>query len=216
MENDDDLKDISEHLFEKEKFKETNKIKDKNLKTKKERTTNTKNDEYSSENEEINSNYPEIYIYIDNDKNKYLYVFHEKPQNSKIIELRWKDCKNCKGRAQYNLETEEIKVTIKCTIDKYESHNYLKEQLIKDKINKDIANKDEMKEPLFQKYYFTETHSKYPSLFYNEILVSSANKYEVPKIHYTSNQFSNYKSKLCRAYIYSKKNLDKLNDIKLF
>ena len=216
IDNDDDLKDLKEPLFEKVKFEDLKKIEPKSLKIKKEKTTNNKYDDESSENEEINNNYPGIYVYIDNDKNKYLYVFHKKSQNTKIIELRCKDRKNCKGRAQYNLETEEIKVTIKCTIDKYENHNYLKSQIIKDKINKDIVTKEEMKEPEFQKYYFTETHSKYPSLSYNEILVSLVNKFEVQKIYYTSQKFSNYKTKLNRAYIYSKNNIDKLNDIKLF
>jgi len=71
----------------------------------------------------------------------------------------------------------------------------LKSQIIKDKINKDTVTNKEMKQPTFQKYYFTETHSKYPSLSYNEILVSLVNKYEVPKIYYTSKQFSNNKTK---------------------
>ena len=126
IDNDDDLKDLKEPLFEKVKFEDFKKIEPKSLKIKKEKTTNNKLDDESSENEEINNNYPGIYVYIDYDKNKYLYVFHKKSQNTKIIELRCKDRKNCKGRAQYNLETEEIKVTIKCTIDKYENHNYLK------------------------------------------------------------------------------------------
>ena len=51
----------------------------------------------------------------------------------------------------------------------------MKSQIIKDKINKDTVTKKEMKQPTFQKYYFTETHSKYPSLSYNEILVSLVN-----------------------------------------
>lgn len=80
----------------------------------------------------------------------------------------------------------------------------MKSQIIKDKINKDKVTKEEIKEPTFQKYYFTKTHSKYPLLSYNEILVSLVNKYEVSKIYHTSKQFSNYKTKLNRAYIYSK------------
>ena len=92
----------------------------------------------------------------------------------------------------------------------------MKSSKIKEKINKDTVTKEEMKESTFKKYYFTETHSKYPSLSYNEILVSLVNKYEVPKVYYTSKQFSNYKTKLNREYIYSKKNKDKLDDIKLF
>ena len=81
----------------------------------------------------------------------------------------------------------------------------MKTQIIKDKINKDTVRKEEMKEKKFQKYYFAETHSKYPSISYNEILLSLVNKYEVKKIYYTSKQFSNYKTKLNMEYIYSKK-----------
>ena len=46
----------------------------------------------------------------------------------------------------------------------------------------------------FQKMYFIEVHSQYPTLNCNQILLSLINKYEVDKIIFTNSQFSNFKA----------------------
>lgn len=68
----------------------------------------------------------------------------------------------------------------------------------------------------FQKYYFTETFLHYPSLSYNEKLVSLVSKFEPEKIYYTSKNFNYYKMKKNKSYIYSKNKLELLNEIKLY
>ena len=95
-------------------------------------------------------------------------------------------------------------------------HGYIKTEIIREKIRKDDIKKDNMKDPKFQKYYFIETFLQYPSLTYNEILVSLVNKFEPKKIYYTSKNFSFYKTKKNKPYIYPKSKKDILNEIKLY
>ena len=67
----------------------------------------------------------------------------------------------------------------------------------------------------YQKMFFIETYSNYPILNYNQILISLVKKYEVNKIIYTSNQFSNYKANLKKINLFDKNIYERLNDIKL-
>ena len=62
---------------------------------------------------------------------------------------------------------------------------------------------------------FIEIYSKCPTLNYKHILMPLIKKYEVNKIIYTSNQFSNYKANLKKINLFDKLIYERLNDIKL-
>ena len=149
-EDDEDLKEV-EIKEQKEKF-----IENKN------KNTEESNDENNDSKED------NIYVYTENEK-KYLYIFHKPSKDKKFYELRCKD-RNCKGRAKINIDTDIITITQKCKIEDFENHNYIQEEIIRKKIGNKKATLDETKDPKFQKYYFIESYSQYPSLNYNEIL----------------------------------------------
>lgn len=108
-----------------------------------------------------------IYIYYDENKNKKLYCFHKISTDKQFSELRCIDRRNCGGRARYNIEKKEISIIKESTLVEYEMHNYIKEQIIIEKIKQNKVSNEEMKNPLFQKFYFLETFLNYPHLTYN-------------------------------------------------
>lgn len=70
-----------------------------------------------------------------------IYIYQKLSKNKKVLELRYKDKKNCKRPAQYDFESEELKITSKCTIGKYEDHSYIRTQIIREKYEKMILPK---------------------------------------------------------------------------
>ena len=72
-----------------------------------------------------------------------------------------------------------------------------------------------MKEYLYQKIYFEETFKQYPTMTYNQILLSLIEKNNVKKIEYNNKKFSMFKNSLKKPQY---KNLtidEKLDNIKL-
>ena len=158
-----------------------------------------------SEQTEVNNNYSNkisqeekggIYIYIDNDNNKYFYTFQKVSSDDNFFELRCKDRNNCKGRAKYDIQTGEINVTQKCTLIKYEDHNYIKEERIKEKIRNQDLSSIEMEDSLYQKLYFQEIYSTYPTMTYNQIVLNIVEKFNIKKIKYSLNSFNKFKLSL--------------------
>lgn len=76
---------------------------------------NIKKDVYKeSELTEVNNDYSNkisqlkkegLYIYTDNDNNKYFYSFQKVSSDGNYFGLRCKDSNNCKGRAKYDIQT---------------------------------------------------------------------------------------------------------------
>ena len=60
--------------------------------------------------EDIGDNKKDIYIYTDNQKRKYFYIYHKLSKNKDYYQLRCRDRK-CNGRAKYDLEKKEILIT---------------------------------------------------------------------------------------------------------
>ena len=80
------------------------------------------------------------FIFEDNDNNKKIYVYLK--DNGDNYYLRCKD-RNCEERAIYYIEFEDIKITKDCTIEEFESHNYIKEKIFIEKIkNNDVIDDD--------------------------------------------------------------------------
>ena len=75
---------------------------------------------------------------------------------------------------------------------KYEDHNYIKEIYIKEKF----------KGSLYQKIDFTETYIQYPTLSYNEIILTLIDKFDVEHIKYTPNQINLFKSNYRKKIIW--------------
>jgi len=119
MENDDDIKEI-----ELENKKE--KISQKNI---------TKKNEDNNESSTNNIYKDKIFVYTDANKKKYLYIFHRQSNDKEYNDLRCKD-RNCSGRAKYNIKAEIITISQNCSLEKYEDHNYIKEEVIREKIKK--------------------------------------------------------------------------------
>ena len=63
--------------------------------------------------------------------------------------------------------------------------------------------------------YFIETYFQYPTLNYNQILISLIKKYEINKIIYTSTQFSNYKANLKKNKLFDNSVSERLGGMKL-
>ena len=89
-----------------------------------------------------------------------IYTFHKISSDEQNYELRCKD-RNCKERAKYTLINKDIHITQECTLDEYDSHNYIKEIKIREKIVKNDIEPDEMKEYIYQKIYFEEKFKQY-------------------------------------------------------
>ena len=53
--------------------------------------------------EDIGDNKKDIYIYTDNQKRKYFYIYHKLSKNEDYYQLRCRDRK-CNGRGKYDLE----------------------------------------------------------------------------------------------------------------
>ena len=211
MQNDTDLDNIPIEKDKKEKMV-INKAKNKNKdKIEKQEHNNSLN---SDSDDEKGFKYNTYVYYDEKEKNKYLFTAHKLSKNKEFIELRCKERKECKGRAKFNLSNEVITITQPCTI-KYELHNYVKSEIIREKIHNNSATNEEMNSYEYQKMFFIETFSNYPTLNYNQILISLVKKYEVNKIIYTSNQFSNYKANLKKINLFDKNINERLNDIKL-
>ena len=185
-----------------------------------------KKDSYKeSELREINNNFSKeisqeekegIYIYTDSENNKYFYSFQKVSSDGNYFELRCKDRNNCKGRAKYDIQTGDINITQKCTIIKYEDHNYIKEEKIKEKIRNQELNSIEMEDALYQKLYFQEIYSTYPTMTYNQIVLNIVEKFNIKKIKYSLNSFNVFKSNLNKKK-FNNKNIDeKLKEIKLY
>ena len=208
--NDTDLDNIKIDMDKKEKIN----INKKNNNKSDNKNTQEKDNNLDSESDEEEFKYNTYVYYNAKERNKYLFTAHKVSKNKAYIELRCKDRKQCKGRAKFNISNEIITITQPCTI-KYEVHNYVKSDIFREKINNNIATNEEMKEFEFQKSFFIETYSKYPTLSYNQILISLVKKYEINKIIYTSTQFSICKANLKKIHLYNKSIYDRLNDIKL-
>ena len=133
----------------------------------------------------------------------------------KIVELRCKDRLNCKGRARYNVEDGIINITQNCTL-KYEEHNYSKNIIIQNKIRNKTATLEEMKEKIFQKYYFIESFMNYPTLNYNEIAINLVNNYEIEKILFTNAEFSKFKNEYYKKKYFNQDINERIENIKLF
>ena len=199
MQNDTDLDNIPIEKDKKEKMvinKAKNKSNDKIDKQE-------HNNGFNSESDEEGFKYNTYVYYDEKEKNKYLFTAHKLSKNKEYIELRCKDRKECKGRAKFNLSNEVIIITQPCTI-KYELHNYVKAEIIREKIHNNTATNEEMNSYEYQKMFFIETYSNYPTLNYNQILISLVKKYEVNIIIYTSNHFSNYKANLKKINLFDK------------
>ena len=147
--------------------------------------------------------------------NKILYAYHKANNNKKIVELRCKDRLNCKGRAIYNVEDGVINITQNCTL-KYEEHNYSKNIIIQNKIRNKTATLEEMKEKIFQKYYFIESFMNYPTLNYNEIAINLVNNYEIEKILFTNAEFSKFKNEYYKKKYFNQDINERIENIKLF
>ena len=72
-----------------------------------------------------------------------------------------------------------------------------------------------MKNPLYQKIFFTETYIDYPRLTYNEILLNFWEYYEIEKIIFTPNQFNVFKSNHNKKKFFNNNIYQKLDNIKL-
>ena len=72
-----------------------------------------------------------------------------------------------------------------------------------------------MKEYIYQKMYFEETFKQYPTMTYNQILLSLIEKYNVKKIEYNNKNFSVFKNSLKKAQYTNLKIDEKLDNIKL-
>lgn len=136
----DDICPNNENKKMKIKFKNKNKSKEKKH-PKITKNNNSEVDNYSNEKTEnvdnididIESYKDCIYVYTDNNNNKYLYTYQKVTSDKKTYELRYKDRLNCKGRAKYNIEEKAIIVTQICSIE-YENHNYIKNEIIRKKL----------------------------------------------------------------------------------
>ena len=72
-----------------------------------------------------------------------------------------------------------------------------------------------MKNPLYQKIFFTETYIDYPRLTYNEILLNLLEHYELEKITFTPNKFNVFKSNYNKKKFFNNNIYQKLDNIKL-
>ena len=198
--NDDIIKPDLKQTKVKNAFKENNVIAEGDI------------EEMDDINKDINRD--NIYIYTEEGK-KYLYVFQKISKEKDFYELRCKD-RNCNGRAKININNNIMIITQKCSLDDYESHNYIQDEIIRKKIKNKEATLEEMKDPKFQKHYFIESYLQYPTLNYNEILINLIHQYELTKISYSKAQFSKFKSELNKRYIYNRTINERLNDIKLY
>ena len=207
--SDEEIIMMDSEQIDKDKEKKKNKSKE-TKKEKKEEKQKTKNNNKESKNDDYKEG---IYNYTDDNLNNRLYSYHKISSDGTFLHLRCKD-RNCTGTAKYIFEEDNIIVTKECSID-YKKHNYIIEDIIKQKILKNDVTNDEMKDYLFQKIYFMETHAQYPSLTYNQILLGMLDKYKLKKVSFTNKNFNvcknNYQKK-----IYGNENInDKLDNIKL-
>jgi hypothetical protein len=97
----------------------------------------------------------------------------------------------------------------------YENHNYVKEKLIKERINRNEIDEKDMSEYLYQKIYFKETYAQYPTMRYNQILLSMIEKYKVKKVLYNNNNFNVFKNAIKKKQYNNLTIEDKLDNIKL-
>ena len=61
--------------------------------------------------------------------------------------------RNCQGKAQYNIKTNQLQITKEFTITKFEEHNYIKEKNIYEKIEYNQITEEEMNNLIYQKQY---------------------------------------------------------------
>jgi len=209
--NDDD--DI-EFNSDKDSEKVKNKIQIKKKKSiKKRQNEEDKNEIKENEDDQIKELNQCIYSFKDNKGQNILYSYQKISSDGTFYYLRCKD-RNCSGTAKFNIDSEEIILTKKCSIE-YSKHNYIIESKIKEKIDKNEATEEDMEEYKFQKMYFMQTYYQYPSLTYNQILLNMVEKYKIKKIKFNNKNFNVCKS-IYQKKIYNNVTIDtKLDNIKL-
>lgn len=113
------------------------------------------------------------------------------------------------------LKKKEVTINKKCTIEKYEEHNYAKNYYIYKKIEKNDIIEYDMKKASFQEQYFKYIYLNFRTLTYNDILVLIFEKYNVKEIYYTLTKFNNFKSNINKVLKKKHINYDYLNKIEL-
>ena len=111
-------------------------------------------------------------------KKEYIYIMMKIKTKNYIVSIKYQQINNslnydvqigeiAEEEQDIILKKKEISIIKESTLVEYEMHNYIKEQIIIEKIKQNKVSNEEMKNPLFQKFYFLETFLNYPHLTYN-------------------------------------------------